>query len=430
MSNITEVSHRTQVKLHQYLNGYRHYLSLPEYKFLWDMVFGILKHKHIHLAKIARALQESISPKKTEERLSYHLGKADLSEELMVVHLERIGHQCKRYRYLIYDGSDIVKSHAEKMEGLALVRDGSQSSDEKVSLGKGYHWDNLIAVSEDGSQLLPLYSEIYSLNHDKDRQISENKKLIKMQERVSPYCGSDSILVIDRGGDRRVLIKHFLDVGQHFIIRQTGKRHLFYKGKALSLKRIAREVKLPFQYRLVRDHHGRRVEHLYEVGAVAVGFPTDDLKYSRPEPLWLVVVKEQGRGYSWFLTHQDTDIEAEVVKQTMQGYQYRWRIEEFHRQMKQDFSLEAIQYQRYEAIRSIGALLVIVMGFIASLSKEFSYLLLHEARLLPRNKWKDLPNYIYYKLTEGLRIILARVLRRRKTNSAGENKRQLVFNFY
>ena len=38
-----------------------------------DMVFGILKSKHIHLAKVARALKEMNTPKKTEERLSYHL---------------------------------------------------------------------------------------------------------------------------------------------------------------------------------------------------------------------------------------------------------------------------------------------------------------------------------------------------------------------
>jgi len=351
MVNIAEMTQRTQVKLHQYLSGYRRYQKLPEHKFLFDMIFGILKSKHIHLAKIARALQESISPKKTEERLSYHLGKEDLSEKLLSAHLRRISHKCKRCRYIIYDGSDIVKTYAEKMEGLAMVRDGSRSRDEKVTLGRGYHWDNLIGVSDDGKHLMPLYSEIYSFSRDKDRAVSENKKIIKMQEMVSPHCRRDSILVIDRGGDRRVLIKRFLDVGQYFIIRQSGKRHLFYKGKAMPLKRIARQVKLHFSYRIVRDHHGRRVEHLYEVGAVEVGFPTDDLHYCRPERLWLVVTKEPGRGYSWFLTYLDTDKEAEVVEWTMQGYQYRWRIEEFHRQMKpvkgpapdgQDFSLEAI----------------------------------------------------------------------------------------
>jgi len=75
-------------------------------------------------------------------------------------------------------------------------------------------------------------------------------------------------------------------------------------------------------------------------------------------------------------------------------------------------------------------LLVIVMGFIASLSKEFSYLLLHRVKLLPRNKWEDLLAYIYYRMTEGLRIILSRVLRFRKTNSASDDKLQLAFDFY
>jgi len=72
MLNIKQTTTKTQVKFKQYLYRYKKQLDLPEYKFLSDIIFGILKSKHIHLAKIARTLLEKITPKKTEERLSYH----------------------------------------------------------------------------------------------------------------------------------------------------------------------------------------------------------------------------------------------------------------------------------------------------------------------------------------------------------------------
>ena len=109
MSNNKQIISKTQIKLKQYLYKYEDFLKLPEYKFLSDAIFGILKGKHIHLAKISRSLLEPISPKKTEERLSYHLGKEGLYKSIQEVYYNTIRARIKRCRYLIFDGSDIVK---------------------------------------------------------------------------------------------------------------------------------------------------------------------------------------------------------------------------------------------------------------------------------------------------------------------------------
>ncbi|GAB4327567.1 MAG: hypothetical protein Kow0037_01220 [Calditrichia bacterium] len=426
MSNLSAITRKTQTKLYQFLIGYKKHHTLPEYKFLSDCVLGIIKSKHIHLAKIGRQLQETISPKKTEERLSYHLAKPGLSEQILEKHLLRIRPRIKRCRYLIYDGSDIIKNYAGKMDGLARVRDGSASGSKTV-LGQGYHWDNLVGVSEDGSALLPLYSEIYSIKADKDCRVSENRKIIKMQQVVSLSASKDSIWVMDRGGDRRVLIKTFLERKQQFVIRQRGEQHLFYQDKCLPLKELSRKVKLQYRYRVTRNNHGRLIKHDYAVGGIQVNFPTNDLRYKRPERLWLVVSREKQRGYSWFLCYLNTDEESEAVRLAMQGYQYRWKIEEFHRQVKQDYALEEIRYQRYEAIRTIGSLLVVVMGFLATLGSNFVHMVLRMGRLWPGNRLTDCPRYKYYRLSEAMKIILAKTTRMKRKTLLLQGQMELRF---
>ncbi|NIV11603.1 MAG: hypothetical protein GWN62_10065, partial [Aliifodinibius sp.] len=80
------------------------------------------------------------------------------------------------------------------------------------------------------------------------------------------------------------------------------------------MKQIYRKAKLTHSYRVTRDYHGREVEHIYKVGALRVYFPTTDLEGRIGIPLWLVVVKEEGRGYSWFLCYLDTDKANEAIE--------------------------------------------------------------------------------------------------------------------
>ena len=182
----------------------------------------------------------------------------------------------------------------------------------------------------------------------------------------------------------------------------------------MALKKIYRKAKLEKEYIVIRNHNNKIVKHTYKVGAIRVNFPTPCLNYPMENPLWLVVTKEEGRGYSWFLCNLPTDNKFEAIELAMKGYQYRWKVEEFHRQIKQDYRLEDIRYQRYDAIKTIGSLLLIIMGFITSLQESFIFLMLSSTRLLEKNSFKDIPNYIYYRLTEGIRIAFAGAIKYNK----------------
>jgi len=331
-------------------------------------------------------------------------------ERLQNIYYNTNRYRINRCRYLIFDGSDIIKEEAEAMEGLSLVRDGSKMGKRKnLVIANGYHWDNILGVSADGKDLVPVYSEIYSNRLDADYSVSENRKIINVVKDMSKITNSEQILVIDRGGDRRVLINEFIRLKQSFIIRQTGERHLFYKGTSMPLKKISHKAKLEQKYTVMRNHNNKMVKHIYHGGAIQVKFPSSCLKYSINHPLWLVVVKEEGRGYnkSWFLCNLPVKDQFEALELAMKGYQYRWKVEEFHRQIKQDYRLEDIRYQRYKAIKTIGSLLVIVMGFLSTLNKAFISLILFTTRLLEKNRFKDIPDYIFYRLSEGIRISLA-----------------------
>jgi hypothetical protein len=58
---------------------------------------------------------------------------------------------------LILDISDIAKPYAEKMEYLARVRDGSTGD-----IADGYWLCQVIAVENEDTAIVPLYSALYS----------------------------------------------------------------------------------------------------------------------------------------------------------------------------------------------------------------------------------------------------------------------------
>lgn len=399
------ISKHLQTKFSQYISNVTSMINLPKKKFVEDITRGMYISKSIHLNGIARSLNESISPKKTSERLSYNIGKPELYFELETNYLSSLKHKIKNYDYIIYDGSDIQKKHAKNMEGIKFVRDGSRSSNKgKSTFGNGYHWDNYMAVNDNG--VLPLVSDIYSTALDKDFEKSENYKILSTIGRIREYTESKSVLVIDRGGDRRVLVEKFIEMNQNFIIRQKGNRHLFLNDKLLPLKTISRKIKLCKEFKIERTVKNKKTINVFDVGATQVFMPDSYLKSKINTPLWLISSKGRGKGYSWFLAYIDTIDKYEAMDIVMKGYAQRWKIEEFHRQVKQDYNLEHIILKRYSAIRNMGIIIAILMGFLCTLPQNIVEDMIIIAKLLHTKKLKDLPNYIYYRLTEAIKYFM------------------------
>ena len=89
------------------------------------MLFGILSCQESKLSCIARSLDEKSTLKKVIERLSRNLKSFESGGKLFENYLNTIKGVIGDKSILVIDGGDITKNCATKMEGIALVRDGS-----------------------------------------------------------------------------------------------------------------------------------------------------------------------------------------------------------------------------------------------------------------------------------------------------------------
>jgi len=132
---LRELSTKIQIKLHQFSERFCSGYSHPQRKFLYQMLFGILKGGQVQLNSIGRHLQEGLSLKKSTERLGKQLGVAKLWQRVSESTLRTQRYYLRQCKYMILDLSDIQKRYAHKMSGLGLVYDGSEKK-----TGPGCDW--------------------------------------------------------------------------------------------------------------------------------------------------------------------------------------------------------------------------------------------------------------------------------------------------
>ena len=394
--SFTKFARPIQIKLHQFCYSFKGNFSRPVNKFVHQMIFGILKSGTVQLNAIGRSLQEKIPLKKTTSRLGHHLAKPDLWLKVSQSTLQAQAATLRQCRFAICDLSDLCKEYAEQMEGLATVYDGSEQE-----LGQGYWLSNVTAVNDDASIIVPAFSELFS--HDVE-VTSENQKILNAVETVLPYCAPDAVSVFDRGGDRRLLLNAHLKADRQFIVRQTGDRHLLYRGQEFAFDKLTAKIKLRWAYTVERIHKNKIQKRTYDCGAIPVQLTADG------KQLWLVVMKNRKGGYCWLLCYfKNCQSVKEAVDLAIKGYGLRWKIEEVHRQIKSDYNLEAMCLQRYEALKTMNALLWMAASFLYTKLESLAIkIVFHpELALVNRKKLKDVLRFIYYKLAEAFKRIMA-----------------------
>ncbi len=87
----------------------------------------------------------------------------------------------------------------------------------------------------------------------------------------------------------------------------------------------------------------------------------------------------------------------------------RWKIEEIHRQIKQDYDLEALRLRRYEALKTMNALLWMAVSFLYTRFESLALDIIFEPELglVNRKRFSDLFRFVYYKLALAVKKILA-----------------------
>jgi len=365
-------------------------MKRPEVKFTGAILTAMLKRHHVHLTVLSRSLEEDITPKKTWERLNRNLSKEGLGTELIRMNLLKNARKIKGVRYCVIDGSDIQKPEATKMDGLGRVRDGSKSTwDKKQVIGNGYYWLN--TVMADNEEILPVYGDIYSLEREAKDHVSEHTKIHEITDMVCEI-NPDVIFVIDRGGDGETVMEPMIKEDKKFIIRGQSTRNLrlhIDSSKGTNIKKIAQSTKTSCQFKSSRNGE------YFSVGIRRV--------YLGNTPLWIVVSRrnKDNNALSWYLTNIEGSRKA-VMMTVIHAYGLRWRVEEYHRQIKQDYHLEQLCLRKYSAIKNMCAIVMLAASFCARLPKNLVLKLLLLTNQLPRNRLSDIPSYPYYMIMKAI----------------------------
>ena len=151
----------------------------------------------------------------------------------------------------------------------------------------------------------------------------------------------------------------------------------------------------------------KRVKKQYTCGAVKVKYQIGHQTYD----LWLVVTQNKGGGYCYLLTWTEPGSIVEIIKETLKAYGYRWKIEEYHRHIKDSYKLDGIQVKTFEGLQSMLAILTIIMAVIYRELASMHIKLILESGVKTLNKGKiyELYNFVYYKISKILKVLLAHV---------------------
>jgi hypothetical protein len=372
-------------------------LSKPLAGFVSQMLFGIQSSQDVKLSNISRSLQETIPLIRTEKRLSRNLKSAELEKEL-TPQLVRMGSsRIEPNTVLALDLSDIRKEYAQKMENLAMVRDGSTGE-----LHQGYWLCDVTGAEVNGSEIVPLYQKLYSAEA-KDFT-SENAEVLAAVDLIREHTQGRGIWAIDRGGDRKKLLEPLLDRGERFVIRSTGKRTVIDRRKLQgSVAEVAGRCRLRHRARIIKIQDGKEKVYDLRYGAEPIRLP------GRDEQLYLVVIAGFGEAPLMLLT--DVPIGAKDSQSLwwiVQIYLTRWKIEETFRFIKQSYNLEDIRVMKYQRLKNLVILVTTVAYFAATfLGQQMKLRILCEKLMIISQRFFGIPPFRFYALADGIRRILS-----------------------
>jgi len=307
-------------------------LKRPTQKFVNQMLFGILAAKDIKLSNIARSLREEIDLSKTETRLSRNVRVRAVAEQVTAALVQDGALRVKDDTVLAIDISDIAKQYAEKMEYLTTVRDGSAQG----KLTKGYWLLGVVGADVQGDRLTPLLMDLYS--QDAVDFESENTQLLSAIDRVRLVTKGRGIWAIDRGGDRGRLLDGLLARACRFVVRLVGDRNLRdAQGKIRNSMAMAEGMRCREAVEIVTEDQGTRKRHRVWIGCRRVRLP------KREEWLTLVVVKGFGEKPMLLLTN----VEVKTLREVLEVYLTRWKIEESYRFLKSSYHIEDVRVRSY-----------------------------------------------------------------------------------
>jgi len=362
-----------------------------------ELIYGIQASQSVVLTKVGRVLEEHISIKKTEERLSRQLGRRSLGSIVQHNLLKESSSRIHKDTLLIFDPSDLRKKYAKKMENLCMVRDGSEKE-----LGPGYWLCHVVGAELQGESVVPLYGGLYST--ESSDFMSENTEWLSVIDRVSKAVSRRGIWVMDRGGDRNEILGPLLDRKLRFLVRMVGsRRHLEVGGKGKTPLEIALTCPCPYAETIVREKDGKEKVYHISFGYKKVRLP------GRDEALYLLVVNGLGEEPLMLLTKEPLRRNRKVLWRMVRSYFRRWAIEETIRFIKQSYEIEDVRVLGYRRLQNLLPLVTAAAYFAAAVLDTKAKLKVMAGYVFKAAKRLfGIPDFRYYAIADGLMSIFNR----------------------
>ena len=356
MNNFTTNTYEMKREIINFSNKISKGLNKKETKFIKDMEYGIASSGNTLISNISRSLEEEIKLKNTIERLCDNLNAFNHYDELYNNYVEEIGYIYGDEPVALFDDSDISKIYGKRFEDLDDVIDAS-SLDKKIT--KGYHICEAVALTDNESQPISLYSQIYSCKSKEFK--SMNDYTLKSIDAVKSALKRKFTGVFDRGYDDNKIIDYMGD--NYFVIRMNDRRNFLFKGKKKNAYQEALKRKEKIKMTLWFDDNK---EHDIYVSHTKVTLPSNMKDYelvfcyglSEERPLIL-------------LTNRSIHSKEDVIK-VVRLYFSRWRIEEYFRAKKQEYEFENIRLRTLKGINNLNLLLTIHLGHINKLAEKIN----------------------------------------------------------
>ena len=388
MHNYNMLNNEIQFNYQKFFHSLCKGMKVPESKFIFQSLTGILKSNSCHLSKIARNLNETILIKKTIERLSNNFMSFSDQTTLKANYINQIKEKnlIGDNPLFIVDDSDISKPLSKHLEGLDIVPDGS--NEHKPTLG---YWLTEIVALTNNKTPISTYSNLWSSKED--GFISKNKILYNALDENINNFGNIGTYLFDRYFDSNDLFKFMEEHKTNFIVRLKNNRNLLIKDKKYRIKDLNYKGKIKLTRKNQKGIYFNRMSY------IKVNLPglrnrdfTLILIYSEvhQEPLALLTNREINN--------------AHQAKQAASDYLSRWRIEEYFKFKKQEFKFEDIRLRSLNGLKLMNQLLTYVIAFLAPYTDNKTYVARKIFEMSKSIKQKVYFNY--YRVIYGIRIII------------------------
>ena len=324
----------------------------PVKKFVYDMTYGILKTGSTVISDIARKLEKDNKLIHIEKRLTDNLTNISfdaISKNLIKYNIENL---CKTPLCINIDESDIIKPYGFKFEDLGYVHDGSKEGRPKE---KGYSVTGIVGIGKYDT-VIPLITDIYSTYSQEFT--STTMRTLNHIHTIEDMSKEKFTAVFDRGYDGSILMNELNKTGIKYVIRAKSQRIYTFKRSKANIDTICNKVKGKYSS-YFENKKGNKILQKF----TPLLPKHDDINHK----FWLVFESvNSDNDNRVYITNIDCSTKEACIN-VLKAYRMRWRIEEYFRFIKGEYSFEKFKVRNLKAINNLSTLIMIATSFITYL---------------------------------------------------------------